>query len=164
MTAPAPLPGGLEWITAADLGWLAQFSVDSNSDLSQDRRRSAKRRRMLESDAKEYPAGLIADDEGVRLSRTPRKPHRTDRSRCLYSKSVSKHLWQFARLRTFSWTAERFGQDPCALRRPMHRPGQKRQLPIAGGATKSVTQDLGPDPTRHCSCPDRMRGRVSCLY
>jgi hypothetical protein len=161
MSAPAALPGGSEWPTEPDPRRLACFAVDSKSDLSQDRRRSAKRRRLLESDAKEYPAGLIADDEGVRLGRTPRKPHRTDRSLCLYSKSVSKHLCQFARLRTFSWTAERLGQDPCALRRPMHRPGQKRQIPIAGGATKSVTQDLGPDLTRHCSCPGRMRGRIA---
>jgi len=43
----------------------------------------------------------------------------------------------------------------------MHRPGQKRQLPIAGGATKSVTQVLGPDPTRHCSARGRMRGRIA---
>ena len=31
---------------------------------------------MLEGDAKEYPAGLIADDEGVRRSRThPKEKH-----------------------------------------------------------------------------------------
>jgi len=28
---------------------------------------------------------------------------------------------------------------------PMHRPGQERQLPIAGRATKNVTLDLWPD-------------------
>jgi hypothetical protein len=43
----------------------------------------------------------------------------------------------------------------------MHRPGQERQLPIAGGAAKSVTQDLGPGATRHGSCSGRMRGRIA---
>jgi hypothetical protein len=103
---------------------------------------------------------------GVCWRATPRNT-RLDSSRtmkgCGYARSPRKHIGpidpdactlnQFLnifvysrRLRTFSWTAERFGQDPCALRRPMHRPGQQHQLPIAGGATKSVTQNLGPDP------------------
>jgi hypothetical protein len=38
------------------------FSIDSNPELPHDRRRPAKRKRLLESNAKEYPAGLIADD------------------------------------------------------------------------------------------------------
>jgi hypothetical protein len=38
-------------------------------------KRSAKRRRLLESTAEEYATGLIADDEGVRRSRTPKEKH-----------------------------------------------------------------------------------------
>ena len=45
--------------------------------------------------------------------------------------------------------------------RPMHRPNQERQLPIAGRAAKSVTQDLGSGVTRHRSCSGRMRGRIA---
>ena len=68
-----------------------------------DIKRSAKRRRLLESDAKEYPAGLIADDgRGRGLACAPKETHRTDRSRCLHSKPVSKPFWKYARLRTFS--------------------------------------------------------------
>ena len=58
---------------------------------------------MLESDAKEYPAGLIADDEGGTAKPYPKKKHIGPIDpRCLNSKPVSKYLWQFARLLTFS--------------------------------------------------------------
>ena len=38
-------------------------------------RRSAKRRRLLESTAKEYPAGLIADDQGGAAKPYPKEKH-----------------------------------------------------------------------------------------
>jgi hypothetical protein len=59
----------------------------------------------------------------------------------------------------FSWTAEGSGQDPCALRHSLHRPGFR--LPTAGQATKNVTRDLRPLPIHHSSCSSRMRGRIA---
>ena len=52
-----------------------------------------KRRRLLESNAKEYPAGLIADDGQGAGDCAPKQTNRTDRSRCLHSKLVSKVRW-----------------------------------------------------------------------
>ena len=69
-------PGRLELAHTPPHVQLGVFSVDSHSDLPHDSRRPAKRRRLLESDAKEYPAGLIADDgRGAAALRRPQRNH-----------------------------------------------------------------------------------------
>ena len=112
----------------------------------------AKRRRLLESDAKEYPAGLIADDgRGAAALRRPQRNHIGP-----IDPDAFITLNQFLNSLTICATADvlvddgEVWSDPCPLRAQCIG---RASFPIAGWATKNVPLDLGPDTIRHGSCP-----------
>jgi len=95
--------------------------------------------------------------------RRPKEAHRTDRSRCLYSKPVSK---LFGNTRDCGRSRRRrrgLDQDACALRRPVHSAGPN-VCPRAGRATKSVTQDFGSDAAPSLLMPKPNAREDSYLY
>ena len=129
------------------------FSVDPNRKLPQHGSRSAKRRRLLESNAKEYPAGLIADD-GLAQVTAPESKHIGPID------PDASTLKQFLKSLAHRATADVLVDGGEARLRSLrtaaptkHRPGQKRQFPIAGRGDQE--RDAG-SPTRRirqCSCP-----------
>jgi len=117
---------------------------------------------LLESTAKEYPAGLIADD-GRAQAVAPDFKHIGPIDPDAFTLNQFLKSLAIRATRMFSWTAERFMSRSCALRHSMHRPGHKRQLPIAGRVTKNVT--LISDPNHSALLMPKLNAREdSCLF
>lgn len=168
MSAVGSIPGGSEW-GLFDIACPAQvFSVDLHSDLPHDKRRSAKRRRLLESGAKEYPVGLIADDGWGAGSAAPQSDHigpidpdAFTLNQFLNSLTICAtevvlvddgEIWGDQNVHGNCGRAEIWSRSlPTAA--PNVPAGPKMPAPDAGGATKNVPLDLGPDAIRHRSCP-----------
>jgi hypothetical protein len=157
------MPENSERPYCARAGPALHFSIDSNPELPHDGRRPAKRRYLLESNAKEYPAGLIADDGRAQVTAPESKhigPIDPDAS------TLKQFLKSVARRATADVSRGRLrGQvNPCVLRRPQSTGrAESAGSRWPGGATKT-SRWISNRRIRQILMPKLNAREGSCLF